>query len=180
MAQQKGHYQPGQYGLNTDVLPDSGITYVSLSLNYNAGRLNFTNGTPVNARGTYNIWAVQNIFFYVPNFKIIGAKVAPVIAFPIIATGSLTLPFLGDGVTVQTGGFGLADTWCEPVNLGWHFVPDQPNLDYLGDRLGLQEWSIWRHSLTETPVVGERCNDCLELYTRFASQGLPKKFGPST
>lgn len=93
---------------------------------------------------------------------------------PIIATGSLTLPFLGDGVTVQTGGFGLADTWCEPVNLGWHFVPDQPNPDYLGDRLGLQEWSIWRHSLTETPLVGERCNDCLELYTRFEFQGYEK------
>ena len=47
-------------------------------------------------------------------------KFAPFIAFPIIATGSLTLPFLGDGVTVHTGGFGLADTWVEPVNLGWH------------------------------------------------------------
>ena len=120
MAQQKGHYQPGQYGLNAGVLPDPGITYVNLSLNYNAGRLNFANGNPVNATGTYNVWALQNIFFYVPNWKILGAKFAPFIAFPIIATGSLTLPFLGDGVTVQTGGFGLADTWVEPVNLGWH------------------------------------------------------------
>src|ERR1700751_2375591 len=118
-AQLKGHYQPGQYGLNAGVLPDPGITYVNLSLNYNAGRLNFANGNPVNATGTYNVWALQNIFFYVPNWKILGAKFAPFIAFPIIATGSLTLPFLGDGVTVQTGGFGLADTWVEPGNLGW-------------------------------------------------------------
>lgn len=63
MAQQKGHHQPGQYGLNTGVLPDPGITYVNLSLNYNAGRLNFANGNPVNAKGTYNVWAQQNIFF---------------------------------------------------------------------------------------------------------------------
>jgi len=120
MAQQKGQYQPGQYGLNAGVLPDPGITYVDLNLNYNAGRLNFANGTPTNITGTYNVWAIENIFFYVPKFKILGAKFAPMMAFPTIATGSLTLPFLGDGVTVGTGGFGLADTWFQPLTLGWH------------------------------------------------------------
>jgi hypothetical protein len=52
MAQQKGQYQPGQYGLNAGVLPDQGITYVNLDLNYNAGQLNFANGTPVKGTGT--------------------------------------------------------------------------------------------------------------------------------
>jgi hypothetical protein len=120
MAQQKGQYQPGQYGLNAGVLPDPGITAVNLDLNYNAGQLNFANGTPVKARGTYNVWVMENIFFYVPKFKILGAKFAPYVAFPTLATGSLTLPFLGDGVTVATGALALADTWFEPVNLGWH------------------------------------------------------------
>jgi hypothetical protein len=120
MAQQKGQYQPGQYGLNAGVLPDPGITYMNLTLNYNASRLNFANGTPVNITGTYNVWAMENIFMYVPKFKVLGAKFAPMIAFPTIATGSLTLPFLGDGVTVGTGGFGLADTWFQPLTLGWH------------------------------------------------------------
>jgi len=120
MAQQKGQYQPGQYGLNAGVLPDPGITYMNLTLNYNANRLNFANGTPVNITGTYNVWAMENIFMYVPKFKVLGAKFAPMIAFPTIATGSLTLPFLGDGVTVGTGGFGLADTWFQPLTLGWH------------------------------------------------------------
>ena len=41
-------------------------------------------------------------------------------AFPTLATGSLTLPFLGDGTTVQTGSLQLADTWFQPLNLGWH------------------------------------------------------------
>jgi len=120
LAQQKGQYQPGQYGLNTGVLPDPGITYVNLTLNYNAGRLNFANGNPVNVSGTYNVWAIENIFLYVPKFRILGAKFAPMVAFPTIATGSLTLPFLGNGVTAGTGGFGLADTWIQPVSLGWH------------------------------------------------------------
>ncbi len=119
-AQQKGQYQPGQYGLNAGVLPDPGITYVNLTLNYNAGRINFANGNPVNVTGSYNVWAMENIFIYVPKFKVLGAKFAPFIAFPTIATGSLTLPFLGDGVTAGTGGFGLADTWFQVVNLGWH------------------------------------------------------------
>ena len=50
MAQQKGQYQPGQFGLNAGVLPDPGISYVDINLNYNAGQLNFANGTPVKAR----------------------------------------------------------------------------------------------------------------------------------
>jgi hypothetical protein len=121
LAQQKGQYQPGQYGLNAGVLPDPGITYVDLNLNYNAGQLNNENGNPVNARGgTYNVWAIENIFFFVPSFKLAGAKVAPFIAFPTIATGSLTLPFLLNGVSAGTGGFGLADTWFQLANLGWH------------------------------------------------------------
>jgi hypothetical protein len=119
-AQQKGQYQPGQYGLNAGVLPDPGITYVNLDLNYNAGQLNFANGTPVKGTGTYNVWAIENIFFYVPKFKILGAKFAPYIAFPTVATGSLTLPFLGNGVTVGTGSVALADTWFQLANLGWH------------------------------------------------------------
>jgi hypothetical protein len=120
MAQQKGQYQPGQYGLNAGVLPDPGITYADLNLNYSAGQLNFENGTPTKAKGTYDVWVMENIFFYVPKFKILGAKFAPYVAFPTLATGSLTLPFLGNGVTVNTGSLTLADTWFEPVNLGWH------------------------------------------------------------
>ena len=120
LAQQKGQYQPGQYGLNAGVLPDPGVTYANLTLNYNAGQLNFANGDPTRLKGTYNVWAMEDIIFYVPNFKIFGAKFAPFISYPTIATGSLTLPFLGNGVTAGTGGFGLADTWFQLANLGWH------------------------------------------------------------
>jgi hypothetical protein len=51
IAQQKRQYQPGEYGLNAGVLPAPGITYADFNLNYSAGRLNFSNGSPVNASG---------------------------------------------------------------------------------------------------------------------------------
>ncbi len=120
MAQQHGQYQPGQYGLNAGIMPDPGFTYGDYNLNYNAKQLNLENGTPVNATGTYNIWAVENFFFYVPKFKILGAKFAPFVAFPTIATGSVVLPFLGNGTTLGSGGFALADTWFQLANLAWH------------------------------------------------------------
>jgi len=130
MAQQKGQYQPGQYGLNAGVLPDPGITYADYNINYSAGQLNFANGTPTRIKGSYNVWAWENILFYVPKFKVLGAKFAPYIAFPTLATGSLTLPFLGNGVTAGTGALALADTWFQPLNLGWHL----PRADiFVGD-----------------------------------------------
>ncbi len=119
-AQQKGQYQPGQYGLNAGVLPDPGITYANFDLNYDARQLDFANGIPVAATGDFNVWVVENIFFYVPPMKFLGAKYAPYVAIPTLATGSLTLPFLGNGKTVETGGLALADTWFQPLNLGWH------------------------------------------------------------
>jgi hypothetical protein len=121
MAQQHGQYQPGQYGLNAGVLPDPGITYVDINLNFNANQLILENGNPVKATGTFNVWAVENGFFYVPKFKVLGAKFAPMVIFPTIATGSLVLPFVGNGTTLGSGGFALADTWFQLANLGWHF-----------------------------------------------------------
>ena len=128
MAQQHGQYQPGQYGLNAGIMPDPGITYGDYNLNFNANQLNLENGTPVKATGTYNIWAVENFFFYVPKFKILGAKFAPFVAFPTIGTGSLVLPFLGNGKTLGSGGFALADTWFQLANLAWH----APRADCVG------------------------------------------------
>ncbi len=69
VAQQKGQYQPGEYGLNAGDLPDPGITYANFTFNYNAGQLNFANGTPVKATGTYNVWAVSNFSFMFLNSR---------------------------------------------------------------------------------------------------------------
>ena len=73
-AQQKGQYLPGQFGLNAGVMPDPGITYNSMRMNYSADRLNDSNGDQLRVRGEYNVWAVENLFFYSPKAKFLGAK----------------------------------------------------------------------------------------------------------
>ena len=114
-AQQKGQYLPGQFGLNSGLLPEAGITYGSMSINYSADRLNDSQGdqTPVN--GIYSVWAVENLFFYVPSKKILGGKLMTGIVAPTLANGSVTVTQLG----ANAGGFGIADILVQPVTLGW-------------------------------------------------------------
>ncbi len=119
-AQQKGQYIPGQQGLNAGVLPDPGFTYANLTINYSADTLKNGNGNSVPLTGSYDIWAVENIFFYVPKFKFLGAKLAFMVAAPVLANGSLTLGSLRfPNVALNAGGEGIADTWVQPVTLGW-------------------------------------------------------------
>jgi hypothetical protein len=119
-SQQKGQYIPGQQGLNAGVLPDPGFTYANLTLNYSADTLKNANGNSIPLTGSYDIWAIENIFFYVPKFKFLGAKVAFMVAAPTLANGSLTLGSLRfPNIALNAGGEGLADTWVQPVTLGW-------------------------------------------------------------
>lgn len=122
MAQQKGQWEPGQVGLNAGIMPDPGITYVNIDLNYSADTLNNGNGNPTpRITGNYNVWVVENILYYIPKFKILGANLGFMIAQPTVANGSLVIdlgnppkfPFSG-------GGYGFTDTYVQPVTLGWH------------------------------------------------------------
>lgn len=47
LAQQKGQWVPGQVGLNAGVIPDPGITYANLALNYSSSRLNNSDGNQI-------------------------------------------------------------------------------------------------------------------------------------
>jgi hypothetical protein len=111
---------PGQYGLNAGLLPDPGFTYANMTINYSADSLKDSNGNSVPLTGSYDIWAVQNIFFYVPKVKVLGAKLAVMVVAPTLANGSLTLGSITfPNVAINAGGFGVADTWVQPVTLGW-------------------------------------------------------------
>ena len=90
LAQQKGQWVPGQFGLNAGVIPDPGITYANLAVNYSANQLNDSNGNKLlqNVTGTYSFWADENVLYYVPNHKILGGYFMPYIAINV-ATGSL-------------------------------------------------------------------------------------------
>lgn len=127
LSQQKGQWVPGQFGLNAGVIPDPGFTYANLALNYSADRLNNSNGDHIlqNVTGTYSFWVDENIIYYVPHHKILGGYFMPYIAISY-ANGSLVanlpplLPGNTSGISLNAGGSGLADTFVEPLNMGWH------------------------------------------------------------
>src|SRR5437899_3958376 len=91
LAQQKGQWVPGQTGLNAGVLPDAGLTYANLTINYSADTLNDANGNATRVTGTYSFWAIENVLYYVPQRKILGGKLAFMITMTP-ANGSLTAP----------------------------------------------------------------------------------------
>jgi hypothetical protein len=130
LAQQKGQWVPGQFGLNAGVIPDPGITYANLAVNYSASQLNDSNGNKLlqNVTGTYSFWADENIIYYVPKHKILGGYFMPYIVLTA-ANGSLVadlpplLPGLGgSGTNLSGGGSGFADLYVQPINIGWHFA----------------------------------------------------------
>jgi hypothetical protein len=128
LGQQKGQWVPGQFGLNAGVIPDPGVTYANLALNYSASQLNDSNGNRIlqNVTGTYSFWVDENIFYYVPHHKFLGGYFMPYIAVNA-ASGSVVaalpplLPGNTSGINLSPGGSGLADTFVEPINIGWHF-----------------------------------------------------------
>jgi len=130
LAQQKGQWVSGQFGLNAGVIPDPGITYANLAVNYSANQLNDSNGNKLlqNVTGTYSFWADENILYYVPKHKILGGYFMPYISINV-ATGSLVAdlaPLLpgagGSGFNLNGGGSGFADLYVQPINIGWHFA----------------------------------------------------------
>ena len=132
-AQQKGQWVPGQSGLNAGVTPDPGFTYSNMAINYSASQLNNSDGNRVpGVTGTYAFWADENIFMYIPKFKILGANFVP---FAIVnsASGSLVANLSvipGTNLNAAAGGSGLADTYVQPVGLGWHFKRADATVGY--------------------------------------------------
>lgn len=120
-AQQKGQWVPGQFGLNAGAIPDPGITYGNLVLNYSSTRLNDSNGNQIlqGVTGTYAFWVDENVLYYVPKHKILGGYFMPYISLNV-ANGSLVADLSGTSLGVSGGGAGFADTFVQPVNMGWH------------------------------------------------------------
>ena len=75
LAQQKGQYVPGQYGLNAGVLPDPGFTYANIDINYDTNTFNNSSGTAVSPKPRLNLWVIENIFYYVVDTKFLGGHI---------------------------------------------------------------------------------------------------------
>jgi hypothetical protein len=132
LAQQKGQYVPGQWGLNAGAIPDPGITYGNLALNYSASTLNGPNGNSINGiTGSFGFWVDENVFYYVPKHKFLGGYFMPYVVLAVAngsltASGPLEIPEFG----VNAGGFGFADMYVQPVNFGWHLKRADINAGY--------------------------------------------------
>ena len=81
-AQQKPQWMPGQVGLNAGILPSPGFTYANIDTNYDAGSYNNFKGNAIPVNGTYNVWAVENIFYYVFDGKVFGGNYGMTVMFP--------------------------------------------------------------------------------------------------
>ncbi len=87
-AQQKPQWLPGQVGLNAGILPSPGFTYVNITANYSSGAFNGPNGSAIPVTGKYDVWAVENFFFYVPNLNVLHGNIGMYLILTP-ATGSL-------------------------------------------------------------------------------------------
>jgi len=122
-AQQKPQWVPGQAGLNAGILPSPGFTYVSMDINYDAGTYNDRNGKAVPVSGAYDVWAIENIFYFVPDTKFLGGNLGFMVIFPTPATGSLVADINIQGapnLSAAAGGSGVGDLFVQPFTLGWH------------------------------------------------------------
>src|SRR5271155_1490111 len=131
-AQQKGQWQPGQFGLNAGSIPSAGITYANMPLSYSASQLNNSNGNAIpGVTGSYSVWVDENILYYVPKQKILGGYYMPYLALAY-ASGSLVadLTLASTNLSAGGGGSGFADTFVEPLNLGWHLKRADVNVGY--------------------------------------------------
>jgi hypothetical protein len=131
LAQQKGQWVPGQFGLNAGVIPDPGVTYANMPISYSASQLNGPNGNSFSRiTGTYSFWVDENILYYVPRRKFLGGYFMPYLVLSY-ATGSLVadIPDVA-GASLSGGGSGFADTYVQPVNLGWHLKRADVNVGY--------------------------------------------------
>lgn len=130
LAQQKGQWVPGQFGLNAGVIPDPGFTYANLALNYSADQLNGPAGNRIpGITGNYSFWVDENILYYVPKYKFLGGYFMPYIALNY-ATGELVADFTGTNLSAAGGGSGFADMYVQPLNLGWHLKRTDLNIGY--------------------------------------------------
>src|ERR1700742_4154396 len=70
-GQQKPQWMPGQVGLNAGILPSPGFSYANITVGYRSSAFNNASGSAIPVTGNYNVWAVENFFYYIPNLNVL-------------------------------------------------------------------------------------------------------------
>ena len=113
-AQNRGVYPLGLSALNSGVMPESRFTYSNLFLYYSRNKSKGPDGE-VRATGSNSVLMDMNSFAWVSGKRILGGARYSASATLPIANNSLS----SDPGGAISGGGGLADSYYQPVILGW-------------------------------------------------------------
>ncbi len=113
-AQNRGVYPLGMSAINSGVTPEGGFTYSNLFLFYSRGESIGPDGEVV-ATGSNSVLMDMNSFVWVSGEEILGGARYSVSATLPIANNSLA----SDPAGSISGGGGFADSYYQPVILGW-------------------------------------------------------------
>src|SRR5688572_18310232 len=113
-AQNRGQYIPGSMGLNAG-LTSPGFSVGAYYLYYEADGAKDSRGHDLPVDGRYVADGVQLLLAYTTPWKVLGANYGAAL-MPFFTRGHLTLESFE---SARSSGF--ADTYFEPINLGWTF-----------------------------------------------------------
>ena len=111
----RGLYTPGMMATNSGVLPEPGVSYEALFQLYSFDELTGPQGQTLLANGNASVLVDQNLFTYVTKTTLLGGHYA-VAGIPPVTNNSLTSARFG----ALAGGAGFADSFYQPLLLGWH------------------------------------------------------------
>jgi hypothetical protein len=111
----RGVYTPGFNATNSGVMPEPGLSYANYFIDYSFNQFRSASGAIV-AQNNAAVFVDINAFEWVAKKKILGASYAMAALLPF-SNSSISSPTLG----AIAGGGGFADSFYQPLTLGWHF-----------------------------------------------------------
>jgi hypothetical protein len=111
----RGVYTPGFNATNSGVMPEPGFSYANFFMDYSFNQFRSASGAII-ARNGAAVFIDTNAFEWVTKKKILGANYALAVLLSF-SNSSISSPTLG----AIGGGGGFADSFYQPLTLGWHF-----------------------------------------------------------
>ena len=147
-------YTPGFNATNSGIMPEPGLTYANYFMDYSFSQLQCPTCGLASDFNTA-VFADVNVFVWVSKKKVLGANYGLVAGLPF-SNSAISLAGLGP----VGGGGGFADSFYQPLSLGWHtkradiqaayafFAPTGRYTAGASNNTGSGHW-------TNAPTVGE-------------------------
>jgi hypothetical protein len=111
----RGSYPSGFNATNSGVMPEPGLTYANYFMDYSFNKFRTAQGDIIFEQGSAAVFVDINVFEWVSQKKILGANYALEAGLPF-SNETLSSVLLG----AIGGGGGFADSFYQPITLGWH------------------------------------------------------------